>query len=80
VALDLKGEANKQLRQENGFLAARLPCPWHLLMLGCAPKADPIIATARPTCVLAPDKKRKERQTDLVSVFQSSFADAGGQR
>jgi len=48
-----------------------------LLMLGCVPKADPIIATVRPTCVFAPDKKRKERQTDLVSIFQSSFADAG---
>jgi len=49
-----------------------------LLMLGCVPKADPIIATVRPTCVFAPDKKRKERQTRLVSIFQSSFADAQG--
>jgi hypothetical protein len=78
VALDLKGEANKQLRQENGFLSP-LPCPWQLLlMLGCVPKqADPIIATALPTCVVAPDKKRKERQIHLVSIFHSSFADAG---
>jgi len=44
------------------------------MLLVAACEADPIIATAQPTCVVAPDKKRKERQTDLVSIFQSSFS------